>query len=125
MEGQPVSENSEASTTEQAGRFRLPAVDIYETDDSIVLLADMPGVGESGVEVSVDDDMLTILGRIEDVQTDATHREFHLQPYRRVFNLSTDLNTDGVEGRIQKGVLRLTIPMAPEATVRKITIQGE
>ena len=106
--------------------YRTPPVDIYETDDRLVLLADMPGVGDQGIEVSVEEDALTIIGRLDAPHSESAQEllaEFRAAPFRRVFTLSTDLKRNAIEGKIQNGVLCLTLPKADEAKVRKIPIK--
>ena len=106
--------------------FRMPPVDIVETADSLILLADMPGVGEKGVEVSVEEDMLSITGRVEATPAqDASliYSEYAPLPFRRVFMLSNDIRRDGIEGKMRNGVLRLVLPKAEAAKVRKIPIK--
>lgn len=123
-----IAKKNRAEMTRPEEAYRTPAVDIYETDESVVLLADMPGVGEDGMEVSTEEDRLSIIGRVTAKQpADAVsiHTEFEPLVYRRVFTLSSDLDTAGVEGKIQNGVLRLILPKAEESRVRKIPIKAE
>ena len=113
-----------------AGReeqFRVPQVDIYETEEALVLLADMPGVTEKGVDVAVEDDTLSIIGRVDPPAPEARtlYAEFETLPFRRVFTLSQEIRRDGIEGKIQNGVLRLTLPKAEEARVRKVPIKTQ
>jgi len=107
--------------------FLVPETDIYETDDGLVLLADMPGVGEGGVAVSVDDDTLTIMGRVEPAgvgdSTAEVYIEYRPTPYRRVFTVSRDIDTSSISGNISQGVLRLTLPKSDRAKVMRIPIQ--
>ena len=108
--------------------YRIPAVDIYETKGNVLLLADMPGVDKEGVSVSVQEGVLEIEGcvaheRAEDAAT--LYEEFSLLNYRRVFTLSSDLNTSRIKGVMKGGVLRLTIPKAEEAVVKSIRIKAE
>lgn len=115
-------------TREAREDYRIPPVDIYETPDSLVLMADMPGVGEQGIEVSVEEDTLSIVGRVNTPQpasAAALHTEFEPAPFRRAFTLSRDLKRDAIEGKIQNGVLRITLAKAEEAKVRKIPIKTE
>lgn len=105
--------------------FRTPYVDIYETDDNLILLADMPGVNQQGMEVSVEQDTLTLIGRPAAGGSDGTpvYAEYEPFSFRRVFTLSGDIRRDGIDGKIQNGVLRLTLPKGEQARVRKIPIK--
>jgi len=108
-------------------RYRIPQVDICETEDSLILLADMPGVTEKGVDVSVDEDVLSITGHVSPPQEDSRplYTEYEPLPFRRVFTLSQEIRRDGIEGKIANGVLRLTLPKAEEARVRKVPIKTQ
>ena len=122
-----VAKRTSAEAARDAGEtFRMPPVDIVETADSVILLADMPGVGEKGVQVSVEEDMLSITGRVEAARAqDASlvYSEYAALPFRRVFVLSYDIRRDGIEGKMHNGVLRLVLPKAEGAKARKIPIK--
>jgi HSP20 family protein len=99
-----------------------PAVDVYETPTGYMLLADMPGVTAEQLDVQVEDGQLTLHGRPA-TPTDANgHREFTLAEYHRTFNLADELDADHIIARFQDGVLRLEIPKAARAQVRKIPV---
>ena len=109
-------------------QYRLPPVDIYETEESIILLADMPGVSDKGVEVTAEKDTLYITGRVQAAQPkDATalYQEFEPLPFRRIFVLSGEIRREGIEGKMHNGVLRLVLPKSDQAKVRKIPIRTE
>lgn len=103
----------------------LPAVDVIESADGIVLRADLPGVPKDRLDVQVETDSLTIEGELtlplsEDMQ--ATHAEVALPRYRRVFTLSRDLDAENAQADFTNGVLTLRIPKAAHAQPRKIRI---
>ena len=100
-----------------------PAVDIYETGNGHVLLADMPGVTRDGLAVHVERDQLAIRGRVpHDSETKPQHREFQLRDYYRAFTLGDDIDADEITASLNDGVLRLTLPKSSRAKVRKITV---
>ena len=107
-------------------RFRVPPVDILETDEQFEIVADMPGVSQSGLSVTVDEGNLEIIGRCEGADRDAArlYAEFEPIAYRRVFTLSPELDAGAIEGRIARGVLRIKLPKAEQARTRKIPIQA-
>ena len=121
----------EATTQEgvertRAGKIFLPAVDIYETSDGIVLVADMPGVDEKSVEVSLEKSVLTIYGRVEPqlpAGHSLTYSEYALGDYHRSFTISNDIDWERIEGTVKNGVLRLTLPKAGPAKTTKINIK--
>ncbi len=103
----------------------LPAVDVIESADGIVLRADLPGVSKDRLDIQVESESLTIEGVLslplsDDMQ--ATHAEVALPRYRRVFTLSRDLDANGAQADFSNGVLTLRIPKAAHAQPRKIRI---
>ena len=106
----------------------LPATDIFEQEDAVVLVADMPGVPDSELEVHVENDLLTIRGRTaldqpQDLET--LHQEFAECQYERSFTLSADVDRDGIQATLKNGVLRLVLPKAEQAKPRKIRVRTE
>ena len=108
--------------TEPPRRFVRPAVDVYETPQGYVLLADMPGVTSDHLDVHVEDGQLTVIGRPAESVGAPTHCEYHLHEYRRTFTLADELDSEHITARFQDGVLRLEVPKAPKAQVRKIPV---
>ena len=110
----------------RTGRVYLPAVDIYETDQDVVLMADMPGVDENSVDVSLEKNVLTIYGRVEP-QIPAGHTlayaEYRIGDYQRSFTISNTIDWERIEGVVKNGVLRLTLPKAGPATTKKISVK--
>lgn len=128
VEAKQVSTRPSAEAARSEEPTRIPAVDIYETEENVVLLADMPGVSDDGLDVTVEEGTLSIVGRVNDVQApemNVLYAEYRPLTYRRTFTLSSDLRTDGIEGTMRNGVLRLTLPKAEEAKVRRIPIKTE
>jgi len=110
-------------STREAGRYLKPPVDIYETDESLVLVADLPGVSKEDLTLSVDNNVLTIEGRPRSLfERDCFHREFTLYNYYRQFELSDRLNLDEIRAELKNGVLTLTLPKVPEAKPRVIPV---
>ncbi|MCE2494732.1 MAG: Hsp20/alpha crystallin family protein [Alphaproteobacteria bacterium] len=104
--------------------YTSPPVDIYETADGFVLAADLPGVSQDSLEVSVTRNVLTIKGRLTgDLPGKARYREFQPASVFRQFRLGNALDTDLVDARLNNGVLRLRIPKAGAAVARQIDIK--
>ena len=94
-------------------RLFIAPTDIRETSDSIVLTADMPGVKPEGVNVTLENNVLTVSGRVADEYRwsgEATHVEYEVGNYRRSFSLSDKIDRDRIEARMNNGVLTLTLP---------------
>ena len=120
---------SQAPTQRDAGerqrRTVAPAVDIYETDQAYVLLADMPGVGPNGLDVVAERDELIINGRVDAAATTPDYQEFELADYRRAFTLTEDLDATLINATLKDGVLRVEIPKSPRVQPRKIPVRTE
>ena len=105
--------------------FAAPEVNIYETDKSFVLQAEMPGVNRSGLEVTLEGSRLTFVGRRGEVSIVGTplYRESRPLNYRRSFELDPSIDTSKVAAELQQGVLTLTLPKAERVQPRKIEIK--
>jgi len=104
-----------------------PYVDIYESKDEIVLLADMPGVAAENVDVVLEKNVLTIKGTLSP-STDKEHRllhgEYETGDYRRQFEVSEEIDRDRIEATIKDGVLKVVLPKIEQAKARKIEIKA-
>jgi HSP20 family protein len=125
------AEKQEVTTVEgtertHTRRVYVPRVDIYETDEAITMLADMPGVDEKAVDITLDKNVLTINGEVETARPDTyslAYAEYEVGDYTRSFTLSNEIDQDKIEAGVKNGVLRLTLPKAGPAQTRKITIK--
>jgi len=102
-----------------------PVADIYEKEDAILVVCDMPGVDEKNIEVTLDNDELTLTGYQETEQTEGyelLHRGYQTGIFRRTFTLTSEINREKIEAKINHGILRLILPKAEEAQPRKIAV---
>jgi HSP20 family protein len=105
----------------------VPRVDICETKDAIVLLADMPGVDEKSIDITLEKNVLTLSGRVEPDTYEgyrAAYTEYEAGDYERAFTLSDEINRDRIEASVKNGVLRLTLPKAEPVKLRKINVKS-
>ena len=105
----------------------LPPADIYETKDSIVVLAEMPGVPPEGVDLTLERRVLTIRGRSaagDHTGYQRVYSEYTDGDYERVFTLSENIDRDRIEARLKDGVLHLVLPKAETAKARKIELKA-
>jgi HSP20 family molecular chaperone IbpA len=108
------------------GRVFTPAVDIFETESAITVLADMPGVTAAGLTLDLRDNVLTIDGQ---VASDAgkgeqvLHAEYDTGSYHREFRLSKVIDQAKIDASLRDGVLRVTLPKAEAARPRRIQVQ--
>ncbi len=108
------------------GRTFAPAVDIMESDDAIVLLADMPGVTAEGLEIDLRDNMLTLTGNVTASEGKNERRlltEYATGSFYRQFRLSNLIDQDKIDAKLANGVLRLTLPKAEASKPRKIAVE--
>ncbi len=103
--------------------YLLPAVNIYETPDGYTLEADMPGVSKEGLEIYLDQNELTLLGRRSGSTPETVHyRESADGDYRRVFELDPEIDTDRITARVESGVLTLHLARREQVKPRQIAV---
>ena len=106
-------------------RFFVPTTDIFETEQALSLIVEMPGVDKSKVDVSVEDGVLTIQGQIDFSKYEGmqpVYTEYNIGHYRRSFSLSNKIAQDKIAAEMQDGVLTLVLPKAEEAKPRRISV---
>jgi len=119
--------NQVTSQTQAPQRAVPPAVDVYEDDAGITLLADMPGVARDQLELKVEGDALSIEGGVRALTPEgleAVYAEVRVPRYRRTFTLSRELDTSKVNASLKDGVLTLRIPKQAHAQPRRIEVQA-
>ena len=117
---------SEAERAHDRPTF-VPRADIYENDAAIVVVAELPGVDQDSIEITLEKDVLTITGTVEPAPREGyrlSHAEYRVGDYTRNFNLSNEIDRDAIEATLKYGVLRLNLPKAPEAQARKIAVNA-
>lgn len=105
----------------------VPRSDIYELEDKIVIVADVPGVHESSLDITLEKNILTINAYIEleDLQGySVAYAEYETGDYQRSFRLSDEIDRQNIQADIKNGVLRVYLPKAPEAQARKISVRA-
>jgi len=106
-------------------RTYLPVTDIFETDQALTVVLEMPGVGKDAVDVSVEDDILTIDGRIDYSKYEGlqpVYTEYNVGHYTRSFQLSSKIEQGNISAELKDGVMTLVLPKAEKAQPRKIKI---
>jgi HSP20 family protein len=110
----------------QAGVYYSPAVDIYESEDAITVLADLPGVDKDLLDVDVEDRQLTITGRVAQPEErfQPLYREYGIGGYTRSFRLGDTIDPSKIGASLKDGVLTLVLPKADRLKPRKIEISS-
>ncbi len=107
------------------GRYFLPEVDICEFEDSLRLWADMPGVSEKDVAVSLKDSVLTIEGSVSAADYDKLsplYTEYNVGSYFRQFTLNAEIDESRIGAKMRNGVLTVDLPKREQAKPRIIEV---
>ena len=106
-------------------RVFIPVADIFETDQALTVILEMPGVSKDSVDVNVETDVLTIEGRVDFSNYDGLqplYTEYNVGNYARSFQLSSKLEQDRISAELKDGVMMLVLPKAEKAKPRKINV---
>lgn len=107
----------------------LPSIDVVETDKNIEITAELPGLDRENVDISVEDDLLTIRGEKKvEAQQDDQNRNYHVSErsygvFYRVIQLPPGVDPSGIQAFMSKGVLKLEIPKPAKAEPKKIEVK--
>jgi HSP20 family protein len=107
------------------GRVFIPAVDIFETPQALVLVADMPGVAGDKVTLDLKENLLTIYGEVSPLPEKETllGQEYAIGDYYREFQVGELIDKSKIEASVKNGVLTLTLPKAEKAKPRRIEVK--
>jgi HSP20 family protein len=105
-----------------------PAVDLYEADRSLILKAELPDVDQNDIELSIDDDRVTLRGQRR-LKEEVSEKQFlrmerSYGPFHRTFELPTSVDTEKVKAEFKRGVLTVVMPKKISANSRQIPISG-
>ena len=106
-------------------RVFVPTADIYETQDALKVILEMPGVEKGNVDVHVEDGVLNVEGRLDLTKYQGLqplYTEYNIGHYARSFRLSNKINQDKIGAELKEGVLSLTLPKVEEAKPRTIQV---
>lgn len=123
-----LQEKKELAETEErteAAKYYSPYTDVYETADAVIVTMDMPGVDKSGIDVEVENDMLTVVGNIDAnkyEQLEPVYTEYNVGNFTRRFTLSTTIDNANISAQLADGVLTVTMPKAKEAIAKRIPV---
>ena len=111
------------------GERALASVDVAETDDEVTVTADLPGMTEKDVEVTLDEDLLTIRGTRKEERED-TRKNYHLVErsygeFHRSIPMPSGIDKDKAKATFKNGVLTLSLPKKPEARTARRRIEIE
>ena len=122
---QQQNESANLATQEQRRvQYAAPLVDVESNEEGYTIRAEMPGVDKSGLEITVDNGELTIVGhrRTSELTGEPVYREIRNNDFRRVYELDPAIDTAKISARIEQGILTLALPKAESVRPRKITV---
>ena len=119
-----LTRETRESDRQQAEQFIMAPAGVTEISDGYTLEIEMPGVKKDGLEISVEDNELTIIGRRSPPAMEGTliHRESRPENFRRVFELDPSIDANKISAKIDQGLVTLTLPKAEHVKPRKITV---
>jgi HSP20 family protein len=124
---QEVQNQDKSREQTRPGRYFLPEVDIFESEEGLRLWADMPGVDEKDLEVTLQNGMLTIEGIVSlDMYRNLmpVYTEYNVGNYFRQFVVNEDIDAARIEARIRNGVLEVSLPKAETAKPQRIEVKA-
>ena len=126
VQEQELAEGNGSERMQERENF-IPRTDIYETEEDVIVIVDMPGASDETIDVSLENNTLSI-------HAASTHRapegyslafnEFSAGDYERIFRVTDQIDRDGIEAVFKDGVLTLTLPKAVEVKARKISVKA-
>ena len=107
-------------------RAFMPNADIFETEDALTVVLEMPGVDRDNINISVENGVLTVegtinFGKYEGLQP--VYSEYNVGPFRRSFRMSSRIDQDNISAEMSDGVITLVLPKAEEAKPRRIEVR--
>ncbi len=116
--------NGRAASRRESEKFITPPASIRETADAYTLELEMPGVNKEGLEISIEKNEISIVGRRSAPAPQGTllHRESRPHNYRRSFEIDPSIESGKIAARMQQGVVTLTLPKAEKVKPRKIAV---
>jgi HSP20 family protein len=126
------TEKQEITTIDETERTRdrqcfVPRADIYETDDHIIVVADIPGADENSTDITIEKNILTINANVDWSMSEdygLNYGEYGIGDYQRSFTLSDEIDRENIEATVSNGVLRLQLPKAGPAKTKKISVKA-
>ena len=107
------------------GKYYVPYTDIFEEQDALIVVMEMPGVGRSDTEIHVEKNILSVEGKINHAKYDGlspVYTEYNIGHYSRSFTLSNEIDQNGISASTEDGVLTLRLPKSKEAAPRRIEV---
>jgi HSP20 family protein len=125
LQVQQKREVDKAEESTRPTRAFMPSADIFETEEALNVVLEMPGVSKENVDINIEEGVLTVEGRIDFSKYEGmrpVYSEYNVGPYRRSFRLSGQVDQAKISAEMQDGVISLTLPKAEKAKPRRIKV---
>lgn len=112
----------------RSGKAYIPRADIYETEEAMVVVADMPGVDENAVDITLEKNVLSLIGYVNFKRPEnvgLVYAEYDVGDYERKFTISDNIDRDKIEATMKDGVLKLYLPKAAPVKARRISVKAD
>ena len=106
-------------------RAFIPSADIYESENALTVVLEIPGVSKDNVDVNIEDGVLTVDARIDFTKYEGlqpVYSEYNVGPYRRSFQISSQIDHSKIAAQMQNGIMTLELPKAETAKPRRIQV---
>jgi HSP20 family protein len=119
-----LTRETRESDRSQAEQFITPPASVTEVADGYMLEIEMPGVRKDGLDISFENNELTVIGRrsLPALEGTLIHRESRPENFRRVFELDPSIDAEKISAKIDQGLVTLTLPKAEHVKPRRITV---
>jgi HSP20 family protein len=119
-----LTRENRAGDRAQSEQLVAPPASVIEAGDGYTLEVEMPGVNKDGLDISVENNELTIVGRrlLPVVEGTLIHHESRPENFRRTFELDPSIDANKISARVEQGLVTLTLPKAEHVKPRKITV---
>ena len=123
-----VREKRELANKEEKtipGRYFVPPADIFETDEALTVIMEMPGVAKDNVSIALENDVLRVDGQVNFSKYEGmepVYTEYNVGHYARGFTLSGKIDRDKISAQLDDGVLTLTLPKVKDAVPQRISV---
>jgi HSP20 family protein len=123
-----VREKQELANKEEKtipGRYFVPPADIFETEEALTVIMEMPGVEKKNVNIALENDVVRVEGQIDFAHyqgMEPVYTEYNIGHYARGFTLSSKIDRDNISAQLDDGVLTLTLPKVKESVPRRIAV---
>lgn len=125
IEAQTKKELDSKKENTVPGKTYLPDTDIFENEESLFVVMDLPGINKEAIDINLEKDELTVRAEVELSNYEnfqAVYTEYNVGHFNRRFSLSNKVDQERIEARVEDGVLTLTLPKAEEAKPKKVVI---